>query len=325
MVVFFLVALCALAAATAAGNAIVFTANQEFLSRIYVLEMDGSVHHYFEYEFYRFCDMDVVQGELYVAEAFAPRVLKVDLETGDLDVIVDDWWLYYFYGLAFDGTYFYVDEWDLNRYEIDGSGGGMASFDETVYGAAWDGTHYWTLGDEDVVKCWDISGWPALVAVPDLDFTPPSPVCHGLWFDGEYFWSAEGVDGELGYIYQFDDEGAVQRQWVAPAYAGWGACVVDGYLTGIDPVGEAALRLAPASPNPFSSTTTLRFFVPRRSRVTLSIYNVAGQLVDTPVKGELGPGDHVVEWDGSDLASGVYLCRLSAGGEAVSGKILRTK
>jgi len=62
--------------------------------------------------------MAVVNNELYVAEAFAPRVLKVNLETGELDVIIDDWSLYYFYDLAFDGTYFYVTEWDLNRYDI---------------------------------------------------------------------------------------------------------------------------------------------------------------------------------------------------------------
>jgi hypothetical protein len=47
-----------------------------------------------------------VDGQLYVAEAFAPRVYKVDPATGDLQVFIDDWSLYYFYDVAFDGTYF---------------------------------------------------------------------------------------------------------------------------------------------------------------------------------------------------------------------------
>ena len=100
---------------------IVFTANQVFMSRIYLLHMDGSVITWFHYDPYRFVDLEVVNNELYASEAFAPRVLKVDLYTGELDVIVDDWSLYYFYGLAFDGTYWYLDEWDLNRYEFDGT------------------------------------------------------------------------------------------------------------------------------------------------------------------------------------------------------------
>ena len=56
---------------------IVYTANQGFFSRIYILNMSGSVLNYFEYENFRFCDTEVVNNNLYVAEAFAPRVEKV--------------------------------------------------------------------------------------------------------------------------------------------------------------------------------------------------------------------------------------------------------
>ncbi len=287
--------------------------------------MDGSVHHYFDYEFYRFCDMVVVDGELYAAEAFAPRVLKVDLETGDLDVIVDDWSLYYFYGLAFDGTYFYVDEWDLNRYEIDGTKDGTASFAEAVYGSAWDGSYLWTLGDENVVKCWDVSGWPAVVRVAENDFTPPTPACRGLSFEGEAFWSAESIDGALGWIYSFDHDGAVLRQVREPAYVGWGACVVEGLLTGVDGEAEARLSLSPPSPNPLSGGTTFRFFLPRQARVTLTIYNVAGELVDTVLSDARPAGEYEVAWSAGALASGVYLCRLEADGRTATRKIVKMK
>ncbi|MBD3335169.1 MAG: hypothetical protein GF355_06600, partial [Candidatus Eisenbacteria bacterium] len=67
-----------------AADHIVFTANQGWLSRIYVMDMNGAVERFFEYEFYRFYDMEVVGGELYVAEGYAPRLYRVDIETGDL-------------------------------------------------------------------------------------------------------------------------------------------------------------------------------------------------------------------------------------------------
>lgn len=207
-------------------DVIVYTAHQEWLSRIYVLRMDGSAITFFEYSFYYFADLEVVNNEAYAAEAFAPRVYKVDLSTGDLDLVIDDWSLYYFYDLAFDDTYFYLTEWDLNRYDINGNKDGSASFDESVFGGAWDGSYYWTLTDESQIKCWDVSGWPTVAEVPQNSFSPPTPNCRGLWFDGEYFWTAESIDGMLGQIYQFNSRGTVINQWLEPAFSGWSACVI---------------------------------------------------------------------------------------------------
>jgi len=302
-----------------ATSYIVYTANQSWLSRIYVLDTEGSVERYFEYDFYRFCGMEVVDGELYVAEAFAPRLYRVDIESGDLEVVVDDWSLYYFYDVAFDGTYFYLDEWDLNRYELDGTKDGTASFDEDVYGCAWDGQYLWTLDDADVVKCWDISSWPGVVEVAANAFAPPSADCRGLWFDGRNFWTAESLDGALGQIYVFEHGGAVVAQFEEPAFSGWGACLIT-VSTGTEEHEEPTFSLSRPAPNPFYESTEIRYSLPGEvAWVRIELHDVAGRLVRTLVEGHPEPGESSVVWDGltSDgrrAASGIYFCRMTGPG-----------
>jgi hypothetical protein len=63
-------------------------------------------------------------------------------------------------------------------------------------------------------------------------------------------------------------------------------------------------------PNPFNPSTTIRYALPVRSYITLSIFNTLGQLVATIVEGEMDPGYHEVVFNASGLASGMYLYRL---------------
>jgi hypothetical protein len=69
-------------------------------------------------------------------------------------------------------------------------------------------------------------------------------------------------------------------------------------------------------PNPFNPTTTIRYGVRERARVTIKVYNVAGQLVKTLVEGVKAPSaEYKVTWDGRNdrgqsVASGVYFYRL---------------
>ncbi len=308
--------------AARADDRIVFTANQEFLSRIYVLSMSGAVEGFHEYEFYRWCDMEVVDGELYVADAFAPRVYRVDVETGELELVIDDWSLYYFYGLAFDGQYFYLDEWDLNRYTPDGVKDGTAGFSEDVYGAAADGASLWTLDDSGTAKCWDLSSWPALTRVPEEDIPVPSNACRGLFFDGETFWSAESREDTLGLIYRFDRDGAVLRQWVAPAHRGWGACLLPD-PTGVEPpapVEAEALSLSLARANPTSGPVELTLELHARGRVTVMVHDVSGRRIATILDRACAPGAHRITWRAGETPSGVYFVRAATSAHAATAK-----
>jgi hypothetical protein len=66
-------------------------------------------------------------------------------------------------------------------------------------------------------------------------------------------------------------------------------------------------------PNPFNPSTTIRYGLPTRSHVALTVYNTLGQLVASLVNETEEAGSHEVRFDGSVLASGVYFYRLSAG------------
>ena len=288
-----------------AEEVMMFTANQYFDSRIYTLSPSGTVQNFFHYENYHFCDMAVVNNELYVAEAFAPRVLKVDLETGDLDVIVDDWSLFYFYDLAFDGTYFYVTEWDLNRYDINGVKNGTASFDEDVFGSTWDGQYLYMLNDNNQIKCWDITFWPNLTEITVNNFYPPSVSCRGLWFDGTYFWSAESLDGSLGYIYQFDYSGQVIDQILAPAWVGFGVCKLDMPVA-VDGSTQQDVPTFSISPNPFTDTISMTLHLKHSDYIEYELYDIKGRKLMQLCPGYLSSGTHNFDWNLHDIPPGIY-------------------
>ena len=65
-------------------------------------------------------------------------------------------------------------------------------------------------------------------------------------------------------------------------------------------------------PNPFNPATTIAFTLPKRSMVSLSIFDMAGRKVADLVSQELAPGRHQKVWRAEGLPSGTYICRLLA-------------
>ena len=95
--------------------------------------------------------------------------------------------------------------------------------------------------------------------------------------------------------------------------------VIEAYITTSDYVLEQNY------PNPFNPSTTIKFTLPVESRVKINVYNSLGQLVATLVDREMQSGYHEINFDGTGLASGVYLYQLQTGEFALIKKMLLLK
>jgi hypothetical protein len=89
--------------------------------------------------------------------------------------------------------------------------------------------------------------------------------------------------------------------------------IVSGVSNGLREI-PVGFILAQNYPNPFNPSTTIRYGLPSRSHVTLTVFNTLGQQAATLVEGEQEGGVYEAVFDASGLASGVYLYRLQAGG-----------
>jgi uncharacterized protein (DUF362 family) len=108
---------------------------------------------------------------------------------------------------------------------------------------------------------------------------------------------------------------------------GDGAGLVTSVLPKYKPVIAEGIQLFRNYPNPFNPSTTIRFNLPKAEHVTIKIYSITGQEIETLVKGNLPAGQHELIWTVPDngFSSGVYFYRMRAGNFDVSKKMIYQK
>lgn len=116
---------------------------------------------------------------------------------------------------------------------------------------------------------------------------------------------------------------------IAPALTMMGFVADSAAVSGVEPGAPAHLVLA-AAPNPSRGAVTLSYALPVAGAVEVTVHDVAGRTVATLLSGRAEAGPHEARWDGRDADGrrappGVYLCRVRAGGEAVTRRIARVE
>ena len=142
-----------------------------------------------------------------------------------------------------------------------------------------------------------------------------------------------GVDGLVESDVQFDlgteyTIAALKNGYVVSQTTYTASLTTD--ISGSYPTLPDKFMLKQNYPNPFNPTTTISFELPRRSRVTLEVFNILGQMVRELRDETFDAGGYAVEWNGADdrgdqAASGIYLYRLSAGKQALTKKMVFMK
>jgi len=78
-------------------------------------------------------------------------------------------------------------------------------------------------------------------------------------------------------------------------------------------------------PNPFNPTTTIAYSVPTNSEVRLAVFDMLGRQVATLVNGVQAPGNYTVNFEATNLSSGMYLYRLQSGNFTQTQKMMLVK
>jgi hypothetical protein len=150
----------------------------------------------------------------------------------------------------------------------------------------------------------------------DLNNPDPTPAA-GSELRGNARWAwpnlADPFFVQVDYRGAFAPDVPMSQQWTA----GW---------TSFDPqnathyssvsrgTGPKVSLLDQNTPNPFNPSTTIRFSIPEKTRVSLKVFNVHGQVVLTLVDGELAAGSYEKALSTGNLAPGTYFYSLSGTG-----------
>ena len=91
-----------------------------------------------------------------------------------------------------------------------------------------------------------------------------------------------------------------------------------------------AFELSEASPNPFKNSTSIIVGVPTSSNVTVGVYDAMGSKVATLANNFYTAGRYELTWNaksdnGSDLASGVYFVKMTAGAFSTTQRLMLVK
>ncbi len=206
-----------------------------------------------------------------------------------------------------------------------------------------EGSGGWIEGPDTVTGAWDdtlrVSVWYRVApgVLPLEALSPCNPSYSAL--PGVYVGDG-WVTPQDGFEFEVPTGGTLDESLIVEVHSSWSRNGTINHqiiqfptptLTSADDTpGPPRLSLE-NHPNPFNPTTVIRYALPESAPASLKVYDVAGRLVRTIFGSVKVPaGAYEVEWDGKDdngnsVSSGVYFCRLTAGKESLTRKVVLLK
>jgi len=128
--------------------------------------------------------------------------------------------------------------------------------------------------------------------------------------NGAASWDAELSSNAVTYMYVVTVSG--NYQYVCTPHAPDMSGTINAVVSSISQINEIATgyKLSQNFPNPFNPETKINFSIPSSGFVDLKVYNAAGQNVTSLVNQRLSSGTYNVNWNASDVTSGVYFYTL---------------
>ena len=229
-----------------------------------------------------------------------------------------------------DGRYYVVTTMfgpmrlDTTTFEVHGQRWAGAPFENLIYSLSADSGEAWVVQRNEfrtllgtVVDAYEtyIFG-NVLVTMKEIDYTDSA---SGLLFDTDYLASDFGLVGQ--------DVDAFPVWRIRGSLING---VQHGTITSVNEDGQScsqvsSFQLHQNYPNPFNPYTTIEYEVGQRGLVLLRIFDLIGREVGTLAEAVHEPGRYAVRFDGTRLASGVYLCRIETGRGAQTRRMILLK
>lgn len=129
---------------------------------------------------------------------------------------------------------------------------------------------------------------------------------------GDYFHMVSDIDGaHLAWANTLNGEQDVYYAYIQPGTVGMNEQEMKDYIS------------VSNYPNPFTGNTSIRYTLQRAAQVQLQIFDVFGKKIAEPLNTTREAGNHTFTYDASELPVGLYIGRLSSGGQTQSVRMVK--